>query len=142
MTNNSLDRAMQSCTVGFLFPEIEPISYTSKLQSSWIWSELKSVRNVRPSFHSSLGLYGGLAYTGLVYGFLRGKEPWTLNHGAHDSARLLPLEKRTPISYPKPDGVISFDLLSWTNHEEDQPPHLTLKDDSIPTERNLKVFGG
>lgn len=51
--------------------------YEERLRDSWLWKELKSVRNVRPSFHSSLGLYGGLIYTGLFYIFGRGKEPWT-----------------------------------------------------------------
>lgn len=86
-------------------------------------------------------------YAGGVYGFLRGKEPWTLSHGTADHARLKKLSEATPIDYPKPDGVLSFDLLSsvaltGTNHEGDQPPHLTLANDAIPVERNLKEFGG
>lgn len=126
---------------------IEPLSYPDKIKSSWIWKELHSVRNVRPSFHTGLGLYGGLMYAGGVYGFLRGKEPWTLSHGTADHARLKKLSEATPIDYPKPDGVLSFDLLSsvaltGTNHEGDQPPHLTLANDAIPVERNLKEFGG
>lgn len=66
---------------------------------------------------------------------------------APDSQRLKPASECTPIEYPKPDGEVSFDLLSsvalsGTNHEHDQPPHLTLKDDSVPVMRNLGVFDG
>lgn len=64
-----------------------------------------------------------------------------------DSERLKPAKECTPIEYPKPDGVLSFDLLSsvaltGTNHEDNQPAHLTLKDDTVPVERNLKIFDG
>ena len=115
--------------------------------SSWVWRELSSARNVRPSFHSPLGLYGGLMYTGFFYGLLQGIEPWTLSHGGFDHAKTKKLTEATPIDYPKPDGVISFDLLSsvaltGTNHEGDQPPHLTLRDDSIPVNVNLKEYDG
>lgn len=64
-----------------------------------------------------------------------------------DSAQLKPAKDCTPIAYPKPDGKISFDLLSsvalsGTNHEHNQPPHLTLKSDSVPVERNLTIYDG
>jgi len=126
---------------------IEPLSYPDKIKSSWIWKELRSVRNVRPSFHNPLGLYGGLLYTGFFYGGLRGIEPWTLSHGGADNNRLKKISESTPIEYPKPDGVLSFDLLSsvaltGTNHEGDQPAHLTLKDDSVPVDTNLKLYDG
>lgn len=58
----------------------EPVSYEDKIKNSFIWSDLKAVRNVRPCFHNPLGLYGGLVISGLSF-FLRGKEPWTLKHG-------------------------------------------------------------
>lgn len=58
----------------------EPKTYEDKIRNSWIWSELKSVRNVRPSFHNPLGLYGGLLYSGISM-LIRGREPWTLSHG-------------------------------------------------------------
>lgn len=54
--------------------------YAESLKSSWVWKELHSVRNIRPSFHNPLGLYGGMIYTGIFYWILRGKEPWTLKH--------------------------------------------------------------
>ena len=63
------------------FPGVQPTVYEERLKKSWLWKELQMARNVRPSFHSPLGLYGGLAYTGLFYVVLRGLEPWTLSHG-------------------------------------------------------------
>uniref|UniRef100_A0A8C7ZQU6 Electron transfer flavoprotein-ubiquinone oxidoreductase n=1 Tax=Oryzias sinensis TaxID=183150 RepID=A0A8C7ZQU6_9TELE len=129
-------------TAGLHVPE-----YAESLKSSWVWKELHSVRNIRPSFHNPLGLYGGMIYTGIFYWILRGKEPWTLKHRGLDAHQLKPAKECTPIEYPKPDGKISFDLLSsvalsGTNHEGDQPPHLTLKDDSVPVARNLAVYDG
>ncbi|GLH01899.1 Electron transfer flavoprotein-ubiquinone oxidoreductase, mitochondrial [Gryllus bimaculatus] len=129
----------QSSTAG-----IEPKDYEEKIKSSWIWKELKAVRNVRPSFHNPFGMYGGMAYSGFTL-MIRGAEPWTLSHGDPDYKRLKPAAESTPIEYPKPDNVISFDLLSsvaltGTNHEGDQPPHLTLRDDTVPVKRNLAEF--
>lgn len=59
---------------------VEPKSYEEKIRQSWIWSDLKAVRNVRPSFHTPLGLYGGLMYSGFSL-MIGGREPWTLSHG-------------------------------------------------------------
>lgn len=59
---------------------LEPKSYTDKIKNSWVYKELKAVRNIRPSFHTSLGLYGGLIYSGFSM-LLKGKEPWTFSHG-------------------------------------------------------------
>uniref|UniRef100_A0A8C7G1S9 Electron transfer flavoprotein-ubiquinone oxidoreductase n=1 Tax=Oncorhynchus kisutch TaxID=8019 RepID=A0A8C7G1S9_ONCKI len=131
-----------SKTAGLHIPE-----YEDNLKKSWIWKELYAVRNIRPSFHNYFGLYGGMVYTGVFYWILRGKEPWTLKHAGLDSAQLKPAKECTPIEYPKPDGKLSFDLLSsvalsGTNHEGDQPPHLTLKDDSIPVANNLAIYDG
>ncbi|KAF2661123.1 electron transfer flavo protein-ubiquinone oxidoreductase [Lophiostoma macrostomum CBS 122681] len=107
--------------------------YEDKLRSSTIWSELKQVRNMRPSFHTPLGLYGGILYSGIEAYILRGKEPWTLKHGKPDHAATKTADQCKKIEYPKPDGKISFDILtsvsrSGTNHEEDQPVHLQVKD--------------
>ncbi|XP_016429052.1 LOW QUALITY PROTEIN: electron transfer flavoprotein-ubiquinone oxidoreductase, mitochondrial-like [Sinocyclocheilus rhinocerous] len=129
------------CSPGFMnVPKIKGTHTAMK-------SGLYSVRNIRPSFHSYFGLYGGMVYTGIFYWILRGKEPWTLKHNGLDSAQLKPAKDCTPIEYPKPDGKISFDLLSsvalsGTNHEHDQPPHLTLKDDSVPVAQNLAIYDG
>ncbi|XP_072162009.1 electron transfer flavoprotein-ubiquinone oxidoreductase, mitochondrial isoform X2 [Bemisia tabaci] len=125
---------------------IEPKTYEESIKNSWIWSDLKSVRNCRPSFHTPLGLYGGIVHSGISV-MLKGKEPWTLSHGEPDHARLKPAKECQPIEYPKPDGVISFDLLSsvaltGTNHEGDQPPHLTLRDDTVPVKNNLGIYDG
>ncbi|XP_071949414.1 electron transfer flavoprotein-ubiquinone oxidoreductase, mitochondrial-like [Antedon mediterranea] len=121
--------------------------YEDRIKSSWIWKELYSVRNIRPSFHSPLGVLGTMMYTGLFYFIGRGKEPWTLKHKHKDSETLKPASQCTPIEYPKPDGEISFDLLSsvalsGTNHEGNQPAHLTLMNDDVPVERNLAVYDG
>ncbi|KAF2473311.1 electron transfer flavo protein-ubiquinone oxidoreductase-like protein [Lindgomyces ingoldianus] len=107
--------------------------YEDKLRSSSIWSELKQVRNMRPSFHTPLGMYGGIIYSGLEAYVLRGKSPWTFKHGRPDYAATKPADQCKKIEYPKPDGKISFDILtsvsrSGTNHEEDQPVHLQVKD--------------
>ena len=97
--------------------------YEENLKKSWVWEELYAARNVRPSFHSPIGLYGGLLYGAVFYFLGRGKEPWTLKHGAPDHARLKPAKESKQIEYPRADGVISFDLLgemliySWqSNH--------------------------
>uniref|UniRef100_A0A671SLD0 Electron transfer flavoprotein-ubiquinone oxidoreductase n=1 Tax=Sinocyclocheilus anshuiensis TaxID=1608454 RepID=A0A671SLD0_9TELE len=133
--NRITDENLQSETAGLYIPE-----YEEALEKTWIWKELYAVRNIRPSFHNYFGLYGGMLYTGIFYWFLRGKEPWTLKHNGLDSAQLKPAKDCAPIEYPKPDGKISFDLLSsvalsGTNHEHDQLPHLTLKDDNGPEQR-------
>ncbi|KAF2271802.1 uncharacterized protein EI97DRAFT_497018 [Westerdykella ornata] len=107
--------------------------YEDKLRQSYIWSELKEVRNMRPSFHNPLGLYGGILYSGLEAYVFRGKAPWTLKHRKPDHAATKLADECKKIEYPKPDGKISFDILtsvsrSGTNHEEDQPVHLQVKD--------------
>jgi electron-transferring-flavoprotein dehydrogenase len=121
--------ALQSNTEGSVFL----YEYEEKLRNSTIWKELKQVRNMRPSFHSPLGLYGGILYSGLEAYFFRGNAPWTLKHGKPDHAATKPADQCNKIEYPKPDGKISFDILtsvsrSGTNHEEDQPVHLQVKD--------------
>lgn len=133
---------LHSETTGLHVPE-----YSEALKKSTVWKELYAVRNIRPSFHNYFGLYGGMVYTGLFYWILRGKEPWTLKHCGLDAHQLKPAKECTPIEYPKPDGKISFDLLSsvalsGTNHEGDQPAHLTLRNDCVPVERNLALFDG
>lgn len=117
------------------------------LKASPVWKELKRSRNVRPAFNTKAGWWGGMAYSSLFFVLGRGLEPWTLHHGRPDNEKLLPKEQCKPIDYPKPDGKLTFDLLSsvsltGTNHEENQPAHLTLLDDSVPEEVNLKVYDG
>ena len=107
--------------------------YEDALRSSTIWSELKQVRNMRPSFHSPLGLYGGIMYSGLEAYLFRGYTPWTLKHSGTDHGATKPADQCKKIEYPKPDNEISFDILTsvsrtGTNHEEDQPVHLQVED--------------
>ena len=121
-------------------PEIA--DYRSRLEGTWLWDELHRVRNLRPSFR--WGFWGGMFYSGLDTYLLRGKAPWTLHHHA-DHAALRKASECPRIEYPKPDGEVSFDrnssvFLSNTNHEEDQPVHLTLKDDSVPIAMNLAEY--
>ncbi len=110
----------------------EPVSYPARLQASWVWDELYSVRNVRPAF-AKWGLWGGLANAAIDTYLLRGRAPWTLHHRQPDNATLRPALTTPPIAYPRPDGVLTFDRLSSvfisnTTHEENQPAHLHLRD--------------
>ncbi|KAL8862055.1 MAG: hypothetical protein Q9178_001510 [Gyalolechia marmorata] len=107
--------------------------YEDALRESTIWKELEEVRNMRPSFHSPLGLYGGIMYSGLEAYLFRGKTPWTLKHKGKDHEATQLADKQPKIEYPKNDGKISFDILTsvsrtGTNHEEDQPVHLQVED--------------
>src|SRR5262249_47279846 len=122
-------------------------TYPEALKSSWIQRDLSRVRNVKP-FWSRFGTIPGVGFgaldmwTNQLFGFsLFG----TLKHGKPDYASLEKAKDAKPIAYPKPDGVISFDklssvFLSSTNHEEDQPVHLRLKDPSIPIGQNLPLY--
>lgn len=121
---------------------MEVSSYRSQLEASWLWKELETVRNIRPAFH--WGLYPALIYSALDTYIFRGKAPWTLHHKP-DHTALKKARDCKKINYPKPDGKISFDRLtsvsfSATNHEEDQPAHLKLKDESVPVRVNLAEY--
>ncbi|CAK7896860.1 probable electron transfer flavoprotein-ubiquinone oxidoreductase, mitochondrial [[Candida] anglica] len=112
--------------------EVTPLtleSYQKAYENSWIYKELDEVRNVRPSFNS--GLLFGLAHSGLSTFVTRGAEPWTLGHPHTDSAATEDASKYSPIEYPKPDGKLTFDLLTsvsrtGTYHDEDEPCHLRI----------------
>jgi electron-transferring-flavoprotein dehydrogenase len=112
------------------------------IETSWVWDELYRVRNIRPSFR--LGLWGGIAYSAFDTVLLRGGAPWTFhNHADYD--QLVPASSAPRIDYPRPDGKISFDRLSSvfisnTNHEEDQPPHLKLRDPSKAIAVNYRLY--
>lgn len=115
--------------------------YAQNMKKSWVWKELKKVRNIRPGFHK--GLWFGLVNAAFET-FTGGMMPWTFKNHA-DHAQLKKASDCKPIAYPKPDGVITFDKLtsvqlSNTNHAENQPVHLQLKDPSIPVEVNLKMY--
>ncbi|MGQ0664217.1 MAG: electron transfer flavoprotein-ubiquinone oxidoreductase [Pseudomonadota bacterium] len=116
--------------------------YPRLLAGSWVWDELYRVRNLRPAFR--WGLWAGLAYAGLDTYILRGRAPWTLHHRA-DHEALQPKDRCRPIDYPKPDGKVSFDrlssvFLSGTNHADNQPLHLRLKDSGVPVAHNLALY--
>lgn len=120
----------------------ELLGYRAALENSFVWDELKKVRNIRPAFKH--GLWAGLAYSAIDTFILRGRAPWTFKHHA-DHAQLRKAASAVKIDYPAPDGVITFDRLSslplsGVNHEEDQPVHLTLKDKTIPVELNLPLY--
>jgi electron-transferring-flavoprotein dehydrogenase len=123
----------------------ELIAYPVKLKASWIWKDLDKVRNVKPALKwgSVLGtIYGGFDMWMHDLGL---RLPWTFHHKKADHECLRPAAEFQPIQYPKPDGVLSFDklssvFLSNTNHEEDQPVHLRLKDPSIPIAVNLPLY--
>lgn len=119
-------------------------SYPEAYKKSWVYEELYASRNFRPSF-SKFGLWGSMLYAGIDLKVFGGKLPWTFHHKHHDHECLKPAADMPKIEYPKPDGKISFDRLSsvfisGTNHEEDQPCHLTLKDASVPINHNLAIY--
>ena len=124
----------------------ELASYEEAFRKSWVYTDLAQVKNVKPMW-SKLGLIGGLALGGLdmwmnqLLGFGLG----TWKHGKADYATLKPASEAKPIIYPKPDGEISFDRLtnvafSATAHEEDEPPHLKLKNPDVPIGINLPMW--
>ena len=122
----------------------EVAAYPERLRQTWIWDELYRVRNIKPSFH--WGLPAAMAYSAIDTYVLRGKAPWTLRHHP-DHLQLKPAAECQPINYPKPDGKLTFDklssvFLSNTNHEEDQPCHLTLRDTKLPVALNLARYAG
>ena len=108
-------------------------AYERMIRESWVWKELQEVRNIRPAF-ARFGFWGAMAWSAVDAYMLRGKAPWTWRHH-HDHETLKPAAQARKIEYPKPDGVLTFDrlssvFLSNTNHEEDHPSHLVLKDPS------------
>ena len=123
--------------------------YDAAWRTSEIGKDLKKVRNVKPLW-SKLGTIGGVALGGLDMWLntLFGISPFgTMGHGKPDYAALEPASQHKKIDYPKPDGVLTFDrlssvFLSNTNHEEDQPVHLQLKDPALQKSSELDVFGG
>lgn len=120
----------------------ELTAYTQKYEQSWIYTDLKKVRNAKPAF--GWGLIAGVMMTG-IQGWLGGMLPFTLKHKYADHEAIGKKSDYEPIAYPKPDGEVTFDKLSSvfisnTNHEEDQPVHLTLKDDSVPIKINLELY--
>ena len=123
----------------------ELAAYPAAFESSWLYDELYRARNFKPWLDK--GLYVGAVMWGIDQLIFRGKAPWTLHRARADHEKLKPAADCAPIAYPKPDNVITFDklssvFLSNTNHEENQPAHLTLKDPSVPVAINLAKYAG
>lgn len=124
----------------------ELTSYVENFKKSWVWKDLDSVRNVKPAL-SKFGNWGGMLYGGIDMWLasLGVRLPWTLKHSTADHNSLQRAQTAAPCNYPKPDGTLTFDRLSSIalsniSHEDDQPNHLTLKDESIPVSYNLPNF--
>ena len=118
--------------------------YQQRVDKSWVHDELHKTRNFGPALHK-FGTFFGSAFTWIDQNIFRGKLPFTMHNRSPDHDSLKPAADSKPIDYPKPDGKVSFDklssvFLSSTNHEEDQPCHLQLKDPSIPIAHNLPMF--
>ncbi len=121
----------------------ELTAYPEAFRKSWLFEELHRARNFKPWM--SKGLYTGTLMVGIDQIVFGGKAPWTLNHAHADHETLKEKTQVLPIQYPKPDGAITFDRLSSvfvsnTNHSEDQPCHLVLKDPSVPVNINLALY--
>lgn len=122
----------------------ELAAYAEKFRASWLFDELHRARNFSPGLHK-FGTFGGAAFTFIDQSLFRGRLPFTWRNPEPDHDSLLAASAAQPIDYPKPDGILSFDrlssvFLSSTNHEEDQPSHLLLKDPSVPIEVNLPKY--
>ena len=135
------EACFEAVTVGRHGDELT--TFPEAFQQSWLFEELHKARNFKPWM--AKGLHLGSLMFGIDQLVLRGKAPWTLHHHTADHRTLRRAADCTPIDYPKPDGVISFDrlssvFLSNTNHEENQPCHLTLKDASTPITVNLELY--
>ena len=120
-------------------------AYPQAFRASWLHDELHRARNFKPAM--SKGLWTGTVLVGIDQVLFGGRAPWTLHTTKPDHAYLRPAAECTPIEYPKPDGNLTFDRLSSvfvsnTNHEENQPAHLTLKDGSVPVAVNLARYAG
>jgi electron-transferring-flavoprotein dehydrogenase len=120
-------------------------AYPQKFRDSWLYDELYRARNFKAAM--SKGLWLGTMLVGIDQVVFRGKAPWTMHVAHADHECLRPASECEPIAYPKPDGKLTFDrlssvFLSSTNHEENQPIHLTLKDASVPVDVNLARYAG
>jgi electron-transferring-flavoprotein dehydrogenase len=123
----------------------ELVAYPVAFEQSWLHAELNKSRNFKQWFKK--GRTVGTLMTGIEQWLLKGKMPWTLHHDKPDNACLKPAADCPRIDYPKPDGKLTFDRLSSvfisnTHHDESEPAHLTLKNDTVPVQVNLAKFGG
>jgi electron-transferring-flavoprotein dehydrogenase len=123
----------------------ELAAYPQAFEKSWLYTELNKARNFKQWFKKGLAV--GTVMTGIEQLVLRGHIPWTIHRHQPDNERLKPAAQSKKIAYPKPDGKLTFDRLSSvfisnTNHEENQPAHLTLKNAAVPTTINLPEYAG
>ena len=123
----------------------ELAAYEAAFEQSWLKEELWRARNFKAWFKK--GRTMGTLMTGIEQKLLGGNIPWTIHRTKADHESLLPAAQCAPIVYPKPDNELTFDrlssvFLSSTNHEENQPAHLTLKDASVPVNVNWKIYAG
>ena len=123
----------------------ELTAYPESFKQSWLYEELHRARNFKPAM--AKGLYTGTLMVGIDQIVFGGKAPWTMHHLHADHETLTRKENAKAIDYPKADGTLTFDRLSSvfisnTNHEENQPAHLTLRDVSVPVNTNLALYGG
>jgi electron-transferring-flavoprotein dehydrogenase len=137
------DAAFDAVTAGRSRDELG--AYPTAFESSWLHDELHRARNFKP--YLDKGLITGAVLWGVDQIVFRGKAPWTLHRTKADHEKLKPAAECTPIDYPKPDNRITFDklssvFLSNTNHEENQPAHLTLKQATVPVQVNLARYAG
>ncbi|MFT9163614.1 Electron transfer flavoprotein-ubiquinone oxidoreductase [Komagataeibacter saccharivorans] len=136
--------AAEAVAEALITSRVEPGSYTRRIRDSWLWTELRAVRNIRPAF-AKFGMKGGALYSGIDAMLLRGRAPWTLHTRHGDNETLEPAAVSPQIQYPRPDGKITFDrlssvFLSATNHEEDQPVHLKVRNMSLWKTVNWNIF--
>jgi electron-transferring-flavoprotein dehydrogenase len=122
----------------------ELANYNSEFKNSWIYEELHMQRNFGPAQHKFGNLIGS-AYAFIDINIFNGKLPWTLSDPVPDYATLKPASECKAINYPRADNKLSFDrlssvFLSNTNHSENQPCHLTLKDADVPLKHNLPLY--
>ncbi len=120
-------------------------AYPEAFEASWLHTELNKARNFKQWFKKGRSV--GTLMTGIEQFLLRGHIPWTIHRDKPDHVNLRPAAECAPIEYPKPDGKLTFDRLSSvfisnTNHEENQPAHLTLKDATVPVSVNLSRYAG
>ncbi len=137
------EAAYDAITAGRQHDELS--AYPEAFEASWLYKELHKARNFKQWFKKGRAV--GTLMTGIEQYLLRGNIPWTLHRDQPDHVYLKPAAECEPIVYPKPDGKLTFDRLSSvfisnTNHEENQPAHLTLKDASVPVATNLAKFAG
>ncbi|MGA0978082.1 MAG: electron transfer flavoprotein-ubiquinone oxidoreductase [Burkholderiaceae bacterium] len=139
--------AAEACVQALKQPDPPALisEYPKAFKASWLYEELYKARNFKPAM--SKGLWLGTLLVGIDQTLFGGRAPWTLHNHKPDNAYLESADQHSPITYPKPDGVLRFDrlssvFLSNTNHEENQPAHLTLKDNTVPVALNLTRYAG